>query len=108
MPKSRRSHSPTFKAEVALEALRGDRSVAELSAKYAVHQTLINKWKRTLSEQAASVFGRSGSVKETSDVDRLVDDLYKQIGRLKVKNDVLATRLRHQVEKGGHPFDGED
>ncbi len=107
MPKSRRSHSPAFKAEVALEALRGEKSVAELSAKYAVHQTLINKWKRTLSEQAASVFGR-GSIKDTGDMDRLVDDLYKQIGRLKVKNDVLATRLRYQVERNGYQVEGED
>lgn len=107
MPKSRRSHSPTFKAEVALEALRGEKSVAELSAKYAVHQTLINKWKRTLSEQAASVFGR-GSVKDSGDMDRLVDDLYKQIGRLKVKNDVLATRLRYHAEKNGYQVERDE
>lgn len=93
MPKeSRRHHSAAFKAKVALEATRGDQTVAELSSKYEVHQTLINEWKRTLREQASAVFEKGGD-QETKETERLVDDLYKQIGRLKVENDFLAIKL---------------
>ena len=61
MPKqTRRNHSAAFKAKVALEAVRGEKTVAELSAKYDVHPTLINQWKRTLSEQASAVFEKDG------------------------------------------------
>ena len=61
MPKQTRSnHSAAFKAKVALEALRGEKTVAELAAKYEVHQTLINQWKRTLTEQASAAFEKGG------------------------------------------------
>lgn len=94
MPKkTRRNHSAAFKARVALEAVRGDQTVAELSSKYEVHPTLINEWKRTLSEQASAVFEKGGD-QGVKDTERLVDDLYKQIGRLKVENDFLSVRLK--------------
>jgi transposase-like protein len=56
MSKTRRNHSASFKAKVAMEALSGEKTVSELSAKYDVHPTMINGWKRTLMEQASSVF----------------------------------------------------
>jgi len=94
MPKQTRSnHSAAFKAKVALEALRGEKTVAELAAKYEVHQTLINQWKRTLTEQASAAFEKGGG-QDGKENERLVDDLYKQIGRLKVENDFLAVRLK--------------
>ena len=55
--KSRRKHSPAFKAKVALEAARGDRTVAELAQQYEVHPSQIADWKRMLLERAADVFG---------------------------------------------------
>jgi transposase-like protein len=94
MPKqTRRNHSAAFKAKVALEAVRGEKTVAELSAKYDVHPTLINQWKRTLSEQASVVFEKDGGPDEKK-TEQLVDTLYKQIGPLKVENDFLAVRLK--------------
>jgi transposase-like protein len=94
MPKqTRRNHSAAFKAKVALEAVRGEKTVAELSAKCDVHPTLINQWKRTLSEQASAVFEKDGGQDEKK-TEQLVDTLYKQIGQLKVENDFLAVRLK--------------
>jgi transposase-like protein len=91
--KRRRSHSPAFKAEVALEALRGETSVAELSAKYSVHQTLINKWKRTLRKEAPCIFGQHG-VKDPTEMYRLIDTLYEQLGDLRAHNEHLMKIIR--------------
>jgi len=88
---TRRNHGATFKAKVALEALRGEKTVAEPSAKYEAHQTLINRWKKTLTEQAPAAFEKSGG-KCPAQAERLVADPYKQIGRLKVENDLLSVR----------------
>ncbi len=55
--KSRRKHSPSFKAKVALEAMRGERTVAELDQLYEVHPSQIAGWKRLLQEREADVFG---------------------------------------------------
>ena len=55
--KSRRKHNPAFKAKVALEAVRGERTVAELALQYEVHPSQIADWKRMLLERAANVFG---------------------------------------------------
>ena len=55
--KSRRKHSPAFKAKVALEAVRGERTVAELAQQYELYPTQIADWKRLLLERAADVFG---------------------------------------------------
>lgn len=55
--KSRRKHNPAFKAKVALEAVRGERTVAELAQQYELHATQIADWKRLLLERAADVFG---------------------------------------------------
>ena len=56
----RKNHSPEFKAKVALEALKGERSVAELSSQFGVHPTMIHSWKRALLEGASGVFERGG------------------------------------------------
>ncbi|WP_404379525.1 IS3 family transposase [Caenispirillum salinarum] len=93
MSKNRRNHSASFKAKVAMEALSGEKTVAELSAKYDVHPTMINAWKRTLRDQAATAFEK-GPSKADKDKEALVDELYKQIGQLKVENDFLAVRLK--------------
>lgn len=92
MSRTRRNHGSAFKAKVALEALKGELTVAELSAKHGVHQTLINEWKRQLVEGASGVFDKGASKAEKS-AAAATDELYKQIGQLKVENDFLARRL---------------
>jgi putative transposase len=93
MSKNRRNHSASFKAKVAMEALAGDKTVAELSAKYDVHPTMINAWKRTLREQAATAFEKGPSNAE-KDKDALVEELYKQIGQLKVECDFFGRQAQ--------------
>lgn len=92
MSKTRRNHGAAFKAKVALEALRGELTVAEIAAKHGVHQTLVNEWKRQLTEGSAAVFEKGGGRAE-KEATAVTDDLYRQIGKLKVENDFLSRRL---------------
>ena len=91
MPQGRRKHSPAFKAKVALEALKGQETVAQLAARYEVHPGQIQAWKKALTEGASSVFGNGQEQKSRND-DSLIARLYQEIGQLKVERDFLAER----------------
>ncbi len=91
MIKKRKQYSPKFKAKVALAALRNEESTAELAAKYEVHPTMIGNWKRELTESAAELFDKGQKTKKQH--DNTVDELYRQIGQLKVENDFLSKGL---------------
>jgi len=91
MRRPRRNHSPAFKARVALEALKGEKTVAELAAQYEVHPTQITSWKNELLQRATEVFG--GAAAENT-VDReKVHELHAKIGELTVERDFLAHAL---------------
>jgi transposase-like protein len=85
MPKKRTTHTPMFKAKVALAAVRQDKTLSQLAAQFKVHPTAIAKWKARLLEQAADVF-IDGRAKKKND-DPNIEELYQQIGRLKVELD---------------------
>ena len=91
MSAKRRNHSPQFKAKVALAALRNEETVAELSNRFGVHSTMINNWKKALLEGAADIFGKNQ--KSAKQTESNVDNLYKEIGKLKVENDFLSKKL---------------
>ena len=88
MARKRRRFSADFKAKVALEAIKGQKTVAELAGEYEVHANQITQWKKQLLESLPEVFGRRREL-EAAD---LVDRLYREIGRLKVELDWLKKK----------------
>ena len=89
----RKNHSPEFKAKVALEALKGERTLAELSSRFGVHPTMIHGWKRALLEGASGVFERGGRKAPEIDEEQ-VKELHAKIGELAVANDFLSRKLK--------------
>lgn len=86
----RRNHSPVFKAKVALAAVKGEKTLAELAQQYDVHPNLINQWRSRLLEGAADVFGTEPSAPEPA-VD--VTLVHAKIGELTLANDFLSGAL---------------
>ena len=89
--KNRRNHAPVFKAKVALEAAKDERTITELSREYGVHVNQIRAWKRQLLDGAVDVF-ESGPEKKR-DHGEVVKDLHAKIGELTVERDFLSSKL---------------
>lgn len=91
--RSRRNHSPAFKAKVAVAAVRGDRTLAELAEQFDVHPNQIQDWKKKLVTGAENLFGTA--VADATDHDQLQQKLHAKIGQLTMEKDFLATALGH-------------
>ena len=85
----RKQYSAEFKAQVALAAVRGEQTLAELAARFEVHPTLITTWRKELVQRAGELFGK-GRERAEKDQEVEVAELYRQIGQLKVERDFLA------------------
>jgi transposase-like protein len=91
MTKKRNKYSSEFKAKVALIALKEEETMSELAARFGVHPTMINSWKRALVERAADIFDKGHKSRKQSEAQ--MDELYRQIGKLQVERDFLSKKL---------------
>jgi transposase len=91
MSKKRKQHSSQFKAKVALAALQNEETTAQLASRFDIHPTMISTWKRQLLDSASELFDKNH--KSRKQVEGQLDELYRQIGQLKVENDFLARKL---------------
>ena len=87
----RRNHTPAFKAKVALSAIKGDRTLAELAGQFDVHPNQITLWKAQLEDGAADIFGGGGKGSAPPAID--VKSLHAKIGELTLENDFLEGAL---------------
>ena len=90
----RKQYNPSFKAKVALEARKGDRTVAELSSRFSVHPTMIHQWKKALLDGASEIFQRGRNPVEPEVDPARIKDLHAKIGELTVERDFLEQGLR--------------
>ena len=91
MRRKRRNHSSAFKAKVALAAVRGDRTLAELAEQFEIHPNQIQTWKKQLLESADEVFDKGRS--KTEDSDERIKELHAKIGELAMEKDFLSKAL---------------
>jgi len=92
----RTKHDPRLKAKVALEAIRGEKTMAEISSMYKVHSTQIARWKKQALEGLQVTFSGNHE-KQAQEAEQIQDELYKQIGQLKVELEWLK-------KKSGYPY----
>jgi putative transposase len=88
----RRRHDAAFKARVALEAVKGEKTISQLSSDYGVHPNLIRQWKKRLLEELPSLFSDKKGKRSKDNHADLESELYRQIGQLKVELDWLKKK----------------
>ena len=90
----RRRYDKEFKAKVALEAIKGEKTMQELAITYSVHPNMIALWKRQILENAAALFEKDGKNKANEEASRQKDELFRQIGQLQVENEYLKKKYK--------------
>jgi transposase-like protein len=93
MATKRKQYTAAFKAQVALAALKGDKTVNELASQYGVHPTLIHDWKRQLLAGAEAVFVNGVQADTAADAEAQKAQLFEQIGRLKMELEWLKKKV---------------
>ena len=91
MRRKRRNHSPAFKAKVALEAAKEEKTLAELAQQYELHVNQISTWKQELLDGMSRLFEKEGEVKREQEAE--VKELYAKIGELTMEKDFLSSKL---------------
>jgi transposase-like protein len=93
MAGKRKQHTAAIKAQVALAAVKGDKTVNELASHYGVHPTLIHAWKKQLLAGAEAVFANGAKAQAATDVEAQKAELFEQIGRLKMELEWLKKKV---------------
>ena len=88
MTTTRKKHSIQTKVKVALEAIKGEKTASEITSNYGIHISQVNNWKKQALDSIPDAFSGKRK-KHDADQQELIDELYKQIGQLKVENDFL-------------------
>ena len=91
MGKIRKKHSAQFKAKVALAAVQNDETIAQIASRFGVHPTMVSAWKRQMLDGVADIFDTNHHSRKQ--IQAKNDELYRQIGKLKVENDFLSRKL---------------
>jgi transposase len=94
MKARRRRHDPEFKARVALEALKGVKTIQQIAKEFEVHPVQVSEWKKTMTEGAAGVFGSGARKPEAEDFDRERTQLHAKIGEQAVVIDFLTKKSK--------------
>ena len=92
MSEKRKRYTPAEKAKIALEAIKGELTLAQISSKYGVHASQINTWKKQLLTHLPDAFNDKSKQEKIAHHDE-ISELYEQIGRLKVENDFLKKKF---------------
>jgi len=88
----RKKVEPAIKAKVALEAFKGEKTIAQISSEYGVHPNIVSKWKKEFIKNAGKVFSQTNGNQQNDDKTK-IENLYRQIGELKVENDWIKKKL---------------
>lgn len=89
----RNSYDKSFKAKIALEALKGERTIAEIASEHGIHPNQITQWKQQLLEGMPDIFERKNAKGTKNDDAKETDELYRQIGKMKIEIDWLKKKL---------------
>jgi transposase-like protein len=91
----RKKYDKAFKAKIALEAIRGGKTLQEIAMAYGVHPNLAAQWKSHLVEGAEQIFDKQGKGKEAeAKAEQKQDELYRQVGKMQAENDFLKKKYR--------------
>ena len=92
MKAKRRRHDPEFKARVALEALKGVKTIQQIAKDFDIHPVQVSEWKKTMCEGASGVFGPGSGKTEGGSFEREREELHSKIGQLAVEVDFLRKK----------------
>jgi transposase-like protein len=94
MKAKRRRHEPEFKARVALEALKGIKTIQQIAKEFDIHPVQVSDWKKAMTEGATGIFGSTREKVDTEDFERQRDELHAKIGQLTVEVDFLRKKSK--------------
>lgn len=94
MKRKKKNYSNEFKAKIAIEAVKGEKTIQELAQIHGIHPNLIGQWKKNLVENAAATFDKNGKDYEKIELEKKIEGLYGQVGMLQVEKEFLKKKYK--------------